>query len=65
MPKANTFELRINLDNDAFADNCSYEIARILREAADLIEDQYAVNGTLRDINGNTVGFFRPGKEYP
>ena len=52
------FTLTIQTDGDAFTDlDGQYEIARILREAAENVEgcDEY---GRLRDSNGNTVGSF-------
>jgi hypothetical protein len=53
-----TFELTLDCFNDAFSGgNCNAEIARILRVAADRIE-----NGTTmarcHDANGNNVGAF-------
>lgn len=51
-----TFTLTIETDNAAFDDEPRYEVARILRDAA----DAYAYNGEtawpLRDVNGNRVG---------
>jgi len=53
------FELNFNTDNAAFSDgNKPYEIARILREIADKIEDGQT-EGNIRDINGNTTGTFK------
>ncbi len=54
--------LEILLDNEAFGDSrgeCGAEIAKILRSAADYLNDAGAGVGTgrwLRDTNGNTVG---------
>lgn len=51
------FSIKIDSDNAAFADDPMAEIARILRETADRID-----NGTVYsshpvgDINGNMVG---------
>lgn len=49
------FELHIDCDNDAFAVTPEAEVARILRDLADQIEQGY-VFVYLRDANGNTVG---------
>jgi len=51
--------IKINCENDAFADNCEGEVARLLREVAKKIS-----NGELdrlgylpiMDANGNKVG---------
>ena len=61
------FKLIIATDNAAFCDpdtseksntaTRNTEVARILREAAALIDRGYFV-GSLRDIDGNTVGNF-------
>jgi len=65
MPKA--FNLHISTEGAAFADAPAAEIARILREAAQSIEeDGHERVGRLKDINGNRVGFWshpRPGEE--
>lgn len=51
--------LSIDTNSDAFADNRDMEIARILRDIADRIEDgQYSSASSIRDINGNTCGRF-------
>jgi hypothetical protein len=56
MPK---FTLSIDTDNTAFEDdNKQIEIRRILHDAATKIKHGCS-EGTLRDINGNTVGKFR------
>jgi len=50
--------LNIEMDNAAFLDDQS-ELARILRELADKIEDHVVVVGdsfVARDVNGNRVG---------
>ena len=53
------FSLKLKTDNAANSDgNKSYEIARILRELADKIEDGQT-EGNIRDINGNTTGTFK------
>lgn len=53
------FELHIGTDNAAFEDGPGPEIARILRELADLVEDDLPPDHVvrLRDVNGNRVGF--------
>lgn len=53
--------IRIELDNDAFDDQCGSEIARILGEIARKVEgtsraDLEGLSITPRDINGNAVG---------
>ena len=49
--------LEFSMDNAAFDDNPLVEAARILREAAGML-DTGTDNGKLRDVNGNTVGRF-------
>jgi hypothetical protein len=52
------FKLEIvHTENAAFEDNRGYEIARILRDAADKIETGTS-EGALFDYNGNRVGAF-------
>ena len=55
-----TFNLTIEANNAAFEDaGAGNEVARILRELADRLEDSPLVDGDeylLRDYNGNTVG---------
>lgn len=51
------FNLTINTDSAAFDDDCGNEIARILREVADRMEEDSAViRGIIRDFNGNKCG---------
>lgn len=53
-----TFELQFDADNAAFAGNdWQPETVRILTEVARRIE-MGDNSGTIRDINGNTVGKF-------
>ncbi len=59
------FEIKINCDNDAFASddgsvfNRNDEVARILREAADELENEMPSNGrALIDRNGARVGAY-------
>lgn len=56
--------VEFDTDNAAFEEALENESARILRVAADLIENG-SVSGPLLDANGNTVGFFEvvPSKE--
>lgn len=55
-----TFLLRINTENAAFDDFPCVELARILREIADKIEQQHREDlhcfQNARDINGNITG---------
>lgn len=52
-----SLNIDLTLDNDAFTDDASTEVARILRRLADTIEGANPLDTfTLRDINGNTVG---------
>jgi hypothetical protein len=54
------FRLKIETDNEAFRQDPSLEIARILREVADQIYGAVRVpKKKLRDVNGNTVGEYR------
>jgi len=46
----------IECGNDAFDDAPASEVARILRRAADRIENDGDTDFRLRDVNGNTVG---------
>jgi hypothetical protein len=51
------FTLKINCDNAAFEENIPGEVARILKELAQQIEDGDNVPPwNLRDLNGNLVG---------
>lgn len=52
-----TFNLKINMDNDAFVESRAHEVSRILSKLVagmNSLEDQDA--GILKDANGNTVG---------
>lgn len=53
-----TFKLSINCDNAAFEDDASTEIARILRETAEKLENGRE-DGRCVDYNGNVVGSFK------
>ena len=53
------FEIIMNLDNDAFNPDASYEVARILRQLADKIEERSALRMPIQDINGNSIGHIR------
>jgi len=57
-------KLEVQCDNAAFGDAFEGELARILRVAADRIE-QGADRGHLRDANGNTVGTFKLTEPRP
>lgn len=50
-------KISVAMDNDAFTDLPSEELARILRFCATLAEEG-ETSAKLRDINGNTVGTF-------
>ena len=55
------FNLRVDLDNAAFADgNFGTELARILRKVATQVEGDTVIRTwhytNVRDINGNPVG---------
>jgi hypothetical protein len=54
------FTLTIACDNAAFDDNKAAEVARILIELAERLNDgpEDATSGKLLDLNGNTVGFW-------
>lgn len=55
-----SFELHLDTDNAAFGETAakrSAEVARILRVAADKIEDE-RIAAPLYDSNGNRVGQF-------
>lgn len=55
-----TFVLSVNIGNAAFQDGCGAELARLLREVAQDIEDAdvNSIHGSLRDHNGNKVGSY-------
>lgn len=48
--------IEINIDNAAFCDNPGSEVARILREEADRLENDKLSSQSLVDFNGNYVG---------
>ena len=53
------FTFTLKTDNAAFEDDLAWsEIARLLRETADRVEQQKCDSGVLRDSNGNRVGVF-------
>lgn len=56
-----TFILKFDTDSDAFADDPTIEIARILRHVADRVESGEDCGRylTVFDINGNDVGRFK------
>lgn len=51
------FTLTIHTDNDSFTGDPTTEIARILREVADRLQNGEVV-ANLRDINGSHVGAY-------
>lgn len=51
-----TFKLEIKTNNAAFEDAPQAELARILRDVANTLENDPSHSGTMRDINGNRVG---------
>lgn len=50
------FRLTVKMDGAAFEENSLDELARILREMADLMDWGAQQTGTVRDMNGNTCG---------
>ena len=57
------FEMKLNLDNDAFCDGCGgLELARILRKAANQVESYpelgKGIGRNLQDGNGNSIGHY-------
>lgn len=50
-----TLRIEISSDTAAFDDEPEFESARILRDIATQVESGYD-GGTVRDINGNSVG---------
>lgn len=54
-----TFTVKFTTDNAAFdGPDYSQEVARILRQAVDAIEQSSQVTGQCRDINGNRIGYW-------
>lgn len=51
------FKVTVEIDNAAFQPEAAPEVARILRETADRVEQGYR-SEAIRDENGNTVGAF-------
>lgn len=56
-----TFTLTIETGNAAFEESRSAELARILTEVAYKVSSGQT-DGTVLDINGNTVGKFTTGE---
>ena len=55
-------KLKINSDNQAFDQAEGQEVARILRDLADRLENLDKLQECqlpLRDLNGNTVGYYQ------
>lgn len=58
MKKYKALKIRIDLEHAALqGDDRAPEVDRILRSCADRLKNG-ETSGTLRDINGNTTGFF-------
>ena len=53
------FTLKIKTSNAAFQDCSGVEIARILRELADTVQEREHIAGNVMDYNGNTVGAYQ------
>jgi hypothetical protein len=51
--------IRIMMDNSAFSDYPEAELKRILIDLAKKITVHIGAVETLRDINGNTVGYIK------
>lgn len=53
--------ITIDMENDAFATEASFELARILRRIAQDVESSGVTESkvALRDVNGNTCGWFQ------
>lgn len=50
------FELKFNMDNDAFHPECYDEVARILQAVVSDCLQYNLEDKNIRDINGNTIG---------
>ena len=61
------FRADIDMGNAAFdGDQAPAELARILRDMADVIDDRWQREGRYMDENGNTVGGWKiTGKGWP
>lgn len=53
------FTLKIETDNAAFEPQPECEVATILAQLAEQLQESGPVSGTLRDSNGNTVGHYQ------
>ena len=53
------FVVTINVDNDAFANDPTPEVVRLLRETANRLEVDGENAGGLSDINGNSCGGYQ------
>ena len=59
-------KIEINLDNDAFQPSAGPELARILRNLAQDLDDYPDAFGIgVMDVNGNTVGNFEIVDDEP
>jgi hypothetical protein len=54
---ADTFSLTVKLAGDAFHPDPLVELRRLLLDVAGRLEEG-ALEGVLRDVNGNAVGLF-------
>lgn len=52
------FTLKINMDNDAFTEHPIHELRQCIQEVAESLSfsDSTSQYGSIKDINGNTVG---------
>jgi hypothetical protein len=51
-------KIEIKTDNSAFEPDPNWEVARILRHLADLLNAGHDGDIPLKDINGNMVGMY-------
>lgn len=52
------FYVMFRISSAAFYPRQYKEIARILRDIADRVENEEITSGTIRDVNGNKVGIY-------
>lgn len=48
--------IEFHTDNAAFEDYRTLEIADILKDIAEIINNNYETEGVIRDFNGNRIG---------
>jgi hypothetical protein len=53
------FVVEIQCDDDAFADDPTHEVVRLLRQIANRCEKDGESRGGLVDVNGNSCGFYK------